>query len=168
MIKHYFKIGFRNLLKYKTQSSISILGLAIGLTFFTVEYYWYRYETSYDSFYPESEHIYNIYTIDKQTGKMLPGAPVILCAELNENFPEVKYATTLSNAGGIYTSDNKTIGTPLFKWVNQSYTRLFPPKVIAGNITDPIPTTEDGTKTNLMVTRRFALKYCPPPGRGNW
>ena len=104
MIKHYFKIGFRNLLKYKTQSSISILGLAIGLTFFTVEYYWYRYETSYDSFYPESEHIYNIYTIDKQTGKMLPGAPVILCAELNENFPEVKYATTLSNAGGIYLS----------------------------------------------------------------
>ncbi len=162
MIKHYFKIGFRNLLKYKTQSSISILGLAIGLTFFTVGYYWYRYETSYDSFYPESEHIYNIYTIDKQTGKMLPGAPVILCAELNENFPEVKYAATLSNARGIYTSDNKTIGTPLFKWVNQSYTRLFPPKVIAGNITDPIPTTEDGTKTNLMVTRRFALKYWPP------
>lgn len=163
MIKHYFKIGFRNLLKYKTQSSISILGLAIGLTFFTVGYYWYRYETSYDSFYPESEHIYNIYTIDKQTGKMLPGAPVILCAELNENFPEVKYAATLSNAGGIYTSDNKTIGTPLFKWVNQSYTRLFPPKVIAGNITDPIPTTEDGTKTNLMVTRRFALKYWKTP-----
>lgn len=163
MIKHYFKIGFRNLLKYKTQSSISILGLAIGLTFFTVGYYWYRYETSYDSFYPESEHIYNIYTIDKQTGKMLPGAPVILCAELNENFPEVKYAATLSNAGGIYTSDNKTIGTPLFKWVNQSYTRLFPPKVIAGNITDPIPTTENGTKTNLMVTRRFALKYWKTP-----
>lgn len=74
------------------------------------------------------------------------GAPVILCAELNENFPEVKYAATLSNAGGIYTSDNKTIGTPLFKWVNQNYTRLFPPKVIAGNMTDPIPTTEDGTK----------------------
>ena len=105
----------------------------------------------------------SIYTIDKQTGKMQPGAPVILCAELNENFPEVKYAATLSNAGGIYTSDNKTIGTPLFKWVNQNYTRLFPPKVIAGNMTDPIPTTEDGTKTNLMVTRKFALKYWKTP-----
>ena len=73
MIRHYFKTGFRNLLKYKTQSFISIIGLAIGLTFFTVGYYWYRYETSYDSFYPESKHTYNIYTIDKQTGKMQPG-----------------------------------------------------------------------------------------------
>ena len=35
MIRHYFKTGFRNLLKYKTQSFISIIGLAIGLTFFS-------------------------------------------------------------------------------------------------------------------------------------
>lgn len=31
MIQHYFKIAFRNILKYKTQSIISILGLAVGL-----------------------------------------------------------------------------------------------------------------------------------------
>ena len=30
MIHHYLKIAFRNLLKYKTQSVISIIGLAIG------------------------------------------------------------------------------------------------------------------------------------------
>lgn len=32
MIRHYFKIAFRNLLKYKTQSIISIIGLAVGLS----------------------------------------------------------------------------------------------------------------------------------------
>ena len=32
MILHYLKIACRNLLKYKTQSIISILGLAIGFT----------------------------------------------------------------------------------------------------------------------------------------
>ena len=31
MIRHYFKIAFRNLLKYKTQSIISIIGLAVDL-----------------------------------------------------------------------------------------------------------------------------------------
>lgn len=163
MIRHYFKTGIRNLLKHTTQSLISIIGLAIGLTFFTVGYYWYMYETSYDSFYPESERIFSIYTIDKQTGKMQPGAPTILCAVLNEDFPEVKYSTVLSNTGGIYTSDNRTIGTPHFKWVSQNYIRLFPPKVIAGNITDPIPTTENGRNTNLMVTRKFALKHWKTP-----
>ena len=36
MIYHYFKIAFRNLLKYKTQSIISIIGLAIGFTCFAL------------------------------------------------------------------------------------------------------------------------------------
>lgn len=35
MLLHYLKIAWRNLLKYKTQSVISILGLAIGFTAFS-------------------------------------------------------------------------------------------------------------------------------------
>ena len=31
MITHYLKVAFRNLLKYKTQNLISIVGLAVGL-----------------------------------------------------------------------------------------------------------------------------------------
>lgn len=114
MIKHYFKTGIRNLVKYKTQSLISILGLAIGLTFFTVGYHWYTYETSYDSFYPESPQIYRIYTIDKQTGKIMPGAPAVLCSVLNEDFVEAKYATSLFQGGYTYTCDGKMIGSPQF------------------------------------------------------
>ena len=36
MILHYLKIAFRNLWKYKTHSLISVLCLAVGITFFTV------------------------------------------------------------------------------------------------------------------------------------
>ena len=31
MIHHYLKLAWRNLLKYRTQSVVSILGLAVGL-----------------------------------------------------------------------------------------------------------------------------------------
>lgn len=34
MIRHYLKVAFRNLLKYKTQNIISIIGLAVGLLCF--------------------------------------------------------------------------------------------------------------------------------------
>lgn len=34
MIQHYLKITFRNLVKYKLQSIISIMGLAVGIAFF--------------------------------------------------------------------------------------------------------------------------------------
>lgn len=36
MIKHYFKVAFRNLWKYKVQNIISVIGLAVGLLCFSV------------------------------------------------------------------------------------------------------------------------------------
>ena len=44
ILQHYIKIAFRNLAKYKVQSAISIVGLAIGLICFTYGWNWYRYE----------------------------------------------------------------------------------------------------------------------------
>ena len=43
MIVHYLKIAWRNLLKYRTQSIISIIGLAVGLFSFTVCFYCSRF-----------------------------------------------------------------------------------------------------------------------------
>ena len=34
MIKHYLKVAFRNLAKYKTQTLVSIIGLAVGFHLF--------------------------------------------------------------------------------------------------------------------------------------
>ena len=39
MLLHYFKIAWRNLLKYKTQNLISILSLAVGAVCFAVTFY---------------------------------------------------------------------------------------------------------------------------------
>ena len=58
MLLHYLKVAARNLLKYKTQSVISIVGLAIGLAAFVYGWHWMKYETSYDSFYPDAERSY--------------------------------------------------------------------------------------------------------------
>ena len=40
MIIHYMKVAMRNLLKYKTQSLISILGLAVGFVCFALSALW--------------------------------------------------------------------------------------------------------------------------------
>ena len=86
MITHYLKVAFRNLLKYKTQTVISVLGLAIGLAFFIYGLHWLNYETSYDSFYPEAERSYLVYTHD-ENNKVGYFRQVILAA--NENPADV-------------------------------------------------------------------------------
>ena len=40
MITHYLKVAFRNLVKYKTQTLISIIGLSVGFTCFALSVLW--------------------------------------------------------------------------------------------------------------------------------
>lgn len=58
MIKHYLKVAFRNLMKYKTQSLVSIIGLAVGFTCFALSVLWIRYEMTYDDFHEGADRIY--------------------------------------------------------------------------------------------------------------
>ena len=51
MIQHFFKIAFRNILKYRTQSIISIIGLAVGFTCFALANLWIHYDTTYDAYH---------------------------------------------------------------------------------------------------------------------
>ena len=58
MLQHYIKLAFRNLIKYKSQSVISIIGLAIGFTCFALSTLWIRYEQTYDTFHKGADRIY--------------------------------------------------------------------------------------------------------------
>ena len=60
MITHYLKVAVRNLLKYKTQSVISILGLAVGFVCFALSALWIRYEMTYDTFHEDADRIYQL------------------------------------------------------------------------------------------------------------
>ena len=69
--RHYFKVTFRELVKYKTQSVISIIGLAIGFTAFVLGGYWLWWETHFDNFHPDGDRIYCLTTtglVKKATG----------------------------------------------------------------------------------------------------
>ena len=48
MLKNYFKITFRNLIRHKTYSFINITGLAVGVACAVLIMLWVKYELSYD------------------------------------------------------------------------------------------------------------------------
>ncbi|MES2849493.1 MAG: ABC transporter permease [Bacteroidota bacterium] len=60
MIKNYFKIAWRNLLKNKTFSLINITGLASGLACFILIALYVADELSYDKFNEKAERIYRV------------------------------------------------------------------------------------------------------------
>ena len=62
MIQHYLKIAIRNLLKYRMQTLISIIGLTVGFVSFSLSGMWMNYEQSYDNFHDGADRVY-VYSI---------------------------------------------------------------------------------------------------------
>ena len=93
MILHYLKIALRNLWKYRTQSIISILGLAVGFTCFAFAIRWIHYETTFDAFHRDADRIYLVTTNSHDlSGKHSSETPNALSSYLKKNYLEVEEA----------------------------------------------------------------------------
>src|SRR5579859_5863958 len=60
MIRRFFKIGWRNIIRQKLYSTINVLGLALGIGACLVIYTIGSYELSFDVFHPGRERIYRV------------------------------------------------------------------------------------------------------------
>ncbi|MBK7653070.1 MAG: ABC transporter permease [Flammeovirgaceae bacterium] len=60
MLKNYYKVAIRNILKYKLFSAINILGMTIGITSCLMIILYVSHELSYDDFHPDADRIFQI------------------------------------------------------------------------------------------------------------
>ena len=91
MITHDLKVAIRNLLKYKVQTGISMLGLAAGFICFVLSAFWIHYEMTYDQFRKDADRLYLVRVNDGfAEGRITWRVPVPLGAYLQEHFPEIE------------------------------------------------------------------------------
>ncbi|MEP1778212.1 ABC transporter permease, partial [Reichenbachiella sp.] len=64
MLKNYFKIALRTLIKNKTYALINILGLSIGITCASLILFYVEDELTYDQFNTKHEQIYRVVESD--------------------------------------------------------------------------------------------------------
>ena len=155
MLHHYLKIAFRNMWKYKTQTLIGIFGLAFGIACFVPAFYWLRYETTYDAFYPDARRIYRIYSIEKLSGKVNESVPGILEQKLYEHFP-----VTETSAAFVINYENYSVEeTPHIRlrtlYADSTFFRVFPQIFIAGDARQPLQTARNIILTETVAIRLF-------------
>lgn len=91
MIQHYLKVAIRNLLKYKVQTGISMLGLAAGFVCFVLSTFWIHYEMTYDQFRKDADRLYLVRVNDGYAeGRITWRVPIPLGPYLKEHFPEIE------------------------------------------------------------------------------
>ncbi len=132
MITHYVKIAVRNLLKYKTQTIISLIGLAIGLTFFVFGLHWYRFETTFDSFYPLAKRTYQVSIESDETNS--GWSPAILRAYFKQECPEVEMSCMgyVNNAIDYVGEEGLHLKLPRFLSADSSFIKMFPQQILYG------------------------------------
>src|SRR4030095_4603607 len=92
MIKNFFLVAYRNILKNKATSILNISGLAIGIVVCLVIGVWLQRELSFDDFHPDANKIFRISNTFQSERETLSqaGSGAAFGAHLTEQLPAVK------------------------------------------------------------------------------
>lgn len=155
MLAHYIKTAFRNLLKYKVQSIICIIGISIGLVSFIFGYQWLKYETSFDNFHSKSSYIYMVSSMEIKTGKRDQQLPFALIGALKQDFPEIEEVIPLYGcfSSSIKEGDRTLVGNEDI-FIDHIFFKYFTPQIICGQNTDLMKADED-----LVITKSYAITH---------
>jgi len=157
MIKNYFKIAFRNLLRNKVFSAINILGLAIGIATCLIIMLFVNNELSYDRYNKKANRIVRVFFQGNVQGEKLNETTVMppVAQTLKAEFPEVEEATRIRDYGSprlIY--GDKSFKEDAFAFVDSNFFQVFTLPLLQGNAKTAL--IEPNT---IIITKALARKY---------
>ena len=154
MIHHYLKIAYRNLLKYRTQSIISIIGLAIGLACFALSTFWVQYEMTYDDFHKDAERIYLVRMNDCHFGGHYSDfVPYALGNHLKTTYTEIEDFCA-SGQNTLFIKNGKQITEYPMLMPDTTFIRMMDIKVLEGDNQFFLSTSPE--KSGIAITEKAA------------
>ncbi|MBR4846293.1 MAG: ABC transporter permease, partial [Bacteroidaceae bacterium] len=155
MLLHNLKLATRQLQKYKLQTLLSLVGLAIGFTCFALSSLWWRYETTYDAFHPDADNLYiQVTSYDKWATTHI-GTGYYAASLAMGKVPQVeqatvfKHSTTFANEVGVW-----------YCMVDTLFLSVFQPELIAGNYPRMYPDEGSIVLTDKASKKLFGTTDC--------
>ena len=155
MLKNYFKIALRNILRSKGFSFINISGLAIGMASAVLILLWIQNEVSYDKFHTNANRLCEIFGNDKVNGEIRTGmaTPEIMAPGLKNDVPELEAVSRISwGEDYLLTVGDKTLKAK-GNLVDASFTSMFSFPLVSGDaktvLSDPY---------SIVLTQRLSRK----------
>jgi putative ABC transport system permease protein len=166
MLKNYFKIAWRSLLRNKTYSIINITGLAVGIACCVLITLYVKGELSYDRYHKNRNEIYRVlhaYRNMKPGEKLAPPSPqefqvwgnAPVGPALAADFPEVKKVVQFTSPLQLLLKyQEKSFQENNLVYMDSTAFEVFSWKMLAGN-----KTTALKTPNSIVLTQSLAKKY---------
>lgn len=153
MIKNYFLITFRSMMKNKVYLFINILGMAIAIGCCIVGYYNYDFNASFDNCHVNGKELYRVNLVREFQGKATEYGyvPMPLGVVLRENVKDVEAVTRYSN-----TYADVRIGDEIFdasmSYVDPDFMSMFTIELLEGSF------ASIHDKTRVLISDELALR----------
>lgn len=133
MFKNYFKVGLRNILKYKLFSFINIFGLSVAMSICMFIILLLVDQKNYDQFNTKKDHIYRILGTPYQGSNAYATTAFPLINALSTDYPIIEDAAMLRRGvGGDISVNNKSTEVRGY-FTDNSFLNLFDFKLIKGD-----------------------------------
>jgi putative ABC transport system permease protein len=154
MIKNYFKIAIRNLLKNKAFTSINIFGLAVGFTCCLLISGFLYDELSYDKFPKDAKDIYRV-EINLENKDFYSSVDVAVGRGMKNAYPEiVDFARLMTRKDVFVKHENSQFKESTIAYVDSNFLQLFSIPFAEGNaataLTEPY---------SIVLSQTAAKKY---------
>lgn len=157
MIRNYFLIAFRNIVKQKFYSFINILGLTIGIAASLFIILYVTDEWSYDRFHKNIERMYRVGLNGKLAGQevhVVSTPPPLASAMVNE-VPGVEQALRLWQWGDVVIRyEDKVFTEDLIFHTDSNFFKVFSFELLEGD-----PETALKEPNSMVITESIANKF---------
>ncbi|MCF0075700.1 ABC transporter permease [Dyadobacter sp. CY261] len=153
MLKTYFKLAYRNILKNKAYSVINISGLAIGLASSILILLWVQNELSYDKFHKNADRIYRIVGDfgDLKIALNTEGMP----AGLKQEMPSIRNTVRLSEISkALLEVNDKRFEEERVYYADSSFMSVFSFPLVMGDRATALKRID-----GVLITQDMATKY---------
>jgi putative ABC transport system permease protein len=148
MLRNYFKIAFRNIVRHKTFATINIAGLAIGMACSIFILLWVQNELSYDKFHKNADHIYRL-----PGGGATNSGPMV--PELKAKIPAIKNFVRFSQpVTTVFERGTKRFEEKAVFYADSTLLQVFSFPLTNGNVETAL-TRPDA----VLITEDMAKKY---------
>jgi putative ABC transport system permease protein len=169
MLKSYFKIAWRKLMKNKTFSFINIIGLTIGMAACLLILQYVSFQLSFDQFHQNINDIYRVYNDRYQNGKLIQHGTITYSGvgkAMNDDYDEVIENVRVEPEGEqIITYEDRKIAEQNSLLVDSNFLTMFSFPLIAGDpgtaLRDPstIALSEDLTRKVFQYKGRDLSQF---------
>ncbi len=155
MLRNFFIVSLRNLIRHKTYSSVNILGLSVGLACSIVIGLWVIQEYNVDRQWKNIDRIYRVGVNFYNIGDMAIG-PKVLVNQMSE-YDGVEYLTDLEKTWGGTTIEvgNKELDVSDFYFTDRNFFRIFSYSFIQGDPENALDQPNSAVITAPAAKRLF-------------